>query len=214
MDNQPSAPKTRAKFGSEQTEKVRREWGPWCRTLTTQGDYAEAATDLAIAYLEAGLPADVVAAVLRVRTGVSSGYADNRARVLWEVAHCERARQEARELEALGLISQDAAEAIERDYAGRLTALSTWSEPLRPRSEATPGPARAERAKAAPTPATAPFGAPVSVPAPAPSRPPISLRDLFAEHSVLILASLGAFLLVVATVLFELYGTTGLGGGV
>ena len=43
---------------------------------------------------------------------------------------------------------------------------------------------------------------------------PFSLRDMFAEHSVLILAGLGAFLLVVATVLFELYGTGGLGGSV
>jgi len=53
-------------------------------------------------------------------------------------------------------------------------------------------------------------------PAKAPPAPPrsISLRDLFAENSVLVLAALGAFLLVVATVLFELYGTTGLGGGV
>src|SRR5439155_14663843 len=47
-----------------------------------------------------------------------------------------------------------------------------------------------------------------------PPPPPFSFRDLFAEHSVLMLAALGAFLLVVATVLFELYGTTGLGGGV
>src|SRR2546430_2677033 len=46
-----------------------------------------------------------------------------------------------------------------------------------------------------------------------PPTPPFSLRDMFAEHSVLILAALGAFLLVVATVLFELYGTVGLGGG-
>src|SRR5438309_4946730 len=43
---------------------------------------------------------------------------------------------------------------------------------------------------------------------------PFSLRDMFAERSVLILAGLGAFLLVVATVLFELYGTGGLGGSV
>src|SRR5580704_18706197 len=62
-------------------------------------------------------------------------------------------------------------------------------------------------------PAGGPLPTPVAVP-PAPTRPPISLRDLFAEHSVLILASLGAFLLVVAKVLFELYGTVGLGGGV
>ncbi|HEY4026633.1 MAG TPA: hypothetical protein VGO86_09395 [Candidatus Dormibacteraeota bacterium] len=40
------------------------------------------------------------------------------------------------------------------------------------------------------------------------------LRELFTEHAVVILASLGAFLLVVAAVLFELYGTAGLGGGV
>lgn len=46
-----------------------------------------------------------------------------------------------------------------------------------------------------------------------PPGPPFSLRDMFAEHSVLILAGLGAFLLVVATVLFELYGSVGLGGG-
>src|SRR5438874_1083472 len=46
-----------------------------------------------------------------------------------------------------------------------------------------------------------------------PPAPPFSLHDMFAEHSVLILAALGAFLLVVATVLFELYGTVGLGGG-
>ena len=125
MDKQPSAPRTRARYGSEQVEKVRHEWGPWCRTLTAQPDYAEAATDLVIAYLEVGLPAEVVAAVIRVRTGLSSGYADNRARVLWEVAHCERARQEARDLEALGLISDEAAAAIEHDYTDRLSALST-----------------------------------------------------------------------------------------
>jgi hypothetical protein len=214
VDNQPAAPKTRAKYGPEQIEKVRREWGPWCRTLTTQPDYAEAATDLAIAYLEVGLPADVVAAIIRVKTGLSSGYADNRARLLWELAHCERARQEARDLESLGLISQEAAATIEHDYTDRLAALNTWSKPLEPRTEVSPVAARSEQAHAAGPPVAAPFHVPAAVPTPVPSRPPISLRDLFAEHSVLILASLGAFLLVVATVLFELYGTTGLGGGV
>lgn len=214
MDNEPAAPRTRAKLSSEAIEKVRREWGPWADALSTQPDYAEAATEAAIGALEAGLPADVVAAMIRLRAGISSGYADNRSRVLWELAHYERARQEARELGTLGLISSEAAAAIDHDYAARSAALSTWSEPLRPRAEVpAAAPTRSTLTAAAGRVYDAPHPAPAAVPA-APARPPISLRDLFAEHSVLILASLGAFLLVVATVLFELYGTTGLGGGV
>jgi hypothetical protein len=212
VDNEPAAVKARAKLSPEAIEKVRREWGPWSRTLTTQPEYAEAATDVAIAALEVGLPADVVAAMIRLRAGISSGYADNRSRVLWELAHYEQARHEAREMGALGLISPDAAAAIELEYAARSAALGTWSEPLRPRGETNAAPASAPAQTAGQT-APAPRPAPIAVP-PAPIRPPISLRDLFAEHSVLILASLGAFLLVVATVLFELYCTVGLGGGV
>lgn len=52
--------------------------------------------------------------------------------------------------------------------------------------------------------------APPSPPAPAAARP--SIGGLFSENSVLILGMTGAFLLVVATVLFELYGATQLGG--
>jgi hypothetical protein len=205
MDDAASAPRTRARFAKEQIEKVRRDWGPWCRTLTTQPEYAEAATELAISYLEAGLSSDVVAAMIRLRSGISSGFADNRSRVAWELAHCERTLQDTRELLSIGLISPEAAAAIERDYTARLAALGTWSEPLQSRAVAMPA-------------TSAPVGegaipAAVPVPSPAPPGPSISLRDLFAEHSVLILASLGAFLLVVATVLFELYGTVGLGGG-
>jgi len=39
-----------------------------------------------------------------------------------------------------------------------------------------------------------------------------SLREFVGEHSILILSYVGAFLLIVATVLFELYGVTGLPG--
>jgi hypothetical protein len=214
VDNQPEAPRTRATLSPEAIEKVRREWGPWSRTLTTLPDYAEAATDVAIAALEAGLPADVVAAMIRLRAGISSGYADNRSRVLWELAHYEQARQEAHEMGALGLIAPEAANAIDLDYAARSAVLSTWSEPLRRQADTVSAAAAASRpVQTGGQPAGGPLPTPVAVP-PAPTRPPISLRDLFAEHSVLILASLGAFLLVVATVLFELYGTVGLGGGV
>jgi hypothetical protein len=56
--------------------------------------------------------------------------------------------------------------------------------------------------------AAAPAPAPVLAPAP----PGPSLSELFSENSVLILGMTGAFLLVVATVLFELYGASQLGG--
>lgn len=213
MNNAASAPRTRAKYGSEELDKARREWGPWCRTLVSQPDYAEAATEQAIAYLEVGLSADVVAAMIRLRSGLSSGFNENRSRVLWEYAHYERVGQDARELLAAGLILPEAAAAIEQDYAARLAALSTWSEPLRPRGAAAATPSH-DQPHAAPR-LVGEVGVPAAAaPAPEPTAPSISLRDLFAEHSVLILASLGAFLLVVATVLFELYGTVGLGGGV
>ncbi|HXC77025.1 MAG TPA: hypothetical protein VNU19_08230, partial [Candidatus Acidoferrum sp.] len=213
VSNAASAPRIRAKYGSEELAKARREWGPWCRALTSQSEYAEAATEQAIAYLQVGLPADVVAALIRLRFGLSSGYSENRSRVLWEYAHYERSGLDAREQVAAGLILPEAAAAIEQDYAARLAALSTWSEPLKPRGEAAARPSPDQL-----HPVTRPVGEvgvqAAATPTSAPAAPSISMRDLFAEHSVLILAALGAFLLVVATVLFELYGTVGLGGSV
>ncbi|HEX6349650.1 MAG TPA: hypothetical protein VF160_09700 [Candidatus Dormibacteraeota bacterium] len=58
-----------------------------------------------------------------------------------------------------------------------------------------------------------PLPAPPAPPRPAPAPGP-SMRELFSENSVLILGMTGAFLLVVATVLFELYGAAQLGGWV
>ena len=46
----------------------------------------------------------------------------------------------------------------------------------------------------------------------APHAAPPSLREFLSENSILVLSSLGAFLLIVATVLFELYGGTGVPG--
>ena len=46
-------------------------------------------------------------------------------------------------------------------------------------------------------------------------RPPgPSLKEFFADNSILIISIAGAFLLIVATLLFEIYGTTGFGGEV
>src|SRR5260370_20138305 len=137
--------------------------------------------------------------MIRLRAGISSGYADNRSRVLWELAHYERARQEARELGALGLISNEAAATIDHDYAARSAALGAWSQPMRGRAVVAAA-AALSRSVSSATPgqvAEAPPPAPPPAPVP-PSRPPISFRALFAQHSLLILPSLVAFFLLAA----------------
>jgi hypothetical protein len=175
--------------------------------LTYVSADAEAATDQAVSYLQAGLPADVVAALLQIRFG--SPEPSYRARVAGELDYCRRVRGDLADMLARGLISATSAEEVDRDFEARLAALATAAEPIR--SVATrEQPATAGVAPVAAGPAAKP-AAPVP---PAPAAPGISLGEIFAEHSVLILAALGAFLLVVATVLFELYGTVGLGGGV
>lgn len=191
-------------------ETIRREWGPWCHDLTYLSDEADAGTDQAVSYLQAGLPADVVAALLRIRFGsLDPSY---HTRIGIEKAYCERVRGDVANLLAKHLISATAAAALDREFEARLGALAGSAVRISPRAVSAPAAAFPAFLSSPAGPATE-ASAPVTPPA-TPSAPPISLRDLFAEHSVVILASLGAFLLVVATVLFELYGTVGLGGGV
>jgi hypothetical protein len=197
----------RARYDAADVEVARRDWAPFCHTLTYVSGDADAGTDQAISYLQAGLPADVVAALLRIRFG--SQDPSYRARVAAEQAYCETVRRDLADLLARGLISETSAKEVDREFETRLAALQTAKEPIR---------SVADRKQPAAESAAPAGAAPVAEPAapvpPAPVAPGISLREIFAEHSVLILAALGAFLLVVATVLFELYGTTGLGGGV
>jgi hypothetical protein len=217
----------RLRYDASGIETIRRQWGPWCQSMTYASDQAEAATEQAISYLQAGLPADVVAALLRIRFGSRDPLYPTQIAI--EDAYIERVRKDVADLLARHRISAAAAATLDHEYHSRLAALRGPAKPVAP---------GAGSASAAPTPAAASRPAPPatqpSVPVPtflldaegparvqdtpsapaAPTAPSISLRDLFAEHSVVILASLGAFLLVVATVLFELYGTVGLGGGV
>ncbi len=197
----------RARYDAADVEVARREWGPWCHTLTHVSADADAATDQAISYLQAGLPANVVAALLQIRFG--SQDPSYHVRVAAERDYCQRVRRDLADLLARGLISETSAGEVDREFEARLGALATVSEPIRSVAERKPSGAPSA------TPAAAgPASEPAAPVAPAPAAPGISLGEIFAEHSVLILAALGAFLLVVATVLFELYGTTGLGGGV
>jgi hypothetical protein len=202
-----TGPAPRARYDAADIEVARREWGPWTHTLTYVSADADAATELAISYLQAGLPADVVAVLLQIRFG--SQDPSYHARVAAELEYCKRVRRDLADLLARGLISATSADEVDRDFEARLAALDTAKQPIRSVAD------RKQPAAESAAPAAAIPGAETAAPVPpAPAAPGISLGEIFAEHSVLILAALGAFLLVVATVLFELYGTVGLGGGV
>jgi hypothetical protein len=202
-----TGPAPRARYDAADVEVARREWGPWCHTLTYVSADADAATDQAISCLQAGLPADVVAALLQIRFG--SQDPTYRLRVAAEREYCQRMRRDLADLLARSLISATSAEEVDREFEARLAGLDTAKDPIRSIADRKV-PAAQSAAPAAAGPAAEP-AAPVPL---APAAPGISLGEIFAEHSVLLLAALGAFLLVVATVLFELYGTVGLGGGV
>jgi len=200
------------RYSAEALETARRTWGEWSRGLGLTGDLHETATRAAVDYLELGLPAAAVASLVRLRLG-RPATADSLT-VREENAYLQRAIAEAGQMAATKVISEDVAETLKKEFRARALALDEWTNLFsgpaahaQPQAAAVTAPAIAAASAAPATPI-----APAQPAQPPP--PPFSFRDLFAEHSVLMLAALGAFLLVVATVLFELYGTTGLGGGV
>ncbi|HEY8951673.1 MAG TPA: hypothetical protein VIP78_03830 [Candidatus Dormibacteraeota bacterium] len=171
---------------------------------------ANAALAQVIDCLQVGLPAEVVAALLRIRFGTQLAW--DEGRVATERAYCESVKRDVAGLLARRVLSTAAAAALDHEFGARLATLGAPVERASRPVAAAPVAVEAAEATSAARPVVEP-AAPMPV-AVAPSPPPISLRELFAEHSVVILASFGAFLLVVATVLFELYGTVGLGGEV
>jgi hypothetical protein len=200
----------RPRYEAAGIETIRSEWGPWCRALTPVSVDANAALAQVIDCLQAGLPAEVVAALLRIRFGMQLAW--DEGRVATERAYCESVTRDVAGLLARRVLSAAAAAALDHEFGARLEALGAPVE----RVSRPVAPAPVAVGVAGATPVERPVAeqaAPVPV-AITPGAPPISLRELFAEHSVVILASFGAFLLVVATVLFELYGTVGLGGEV
>jgi hypothetical protein len=196
----------RERYDAVGIETIRREWGRWCHAMVS-GPSADEATEEAVSYLQAGLPADVVAALVQIRLGRRDP--SYTARIESEKAYVENVRRDVADLLARRVISATSAAALDHEFETRLAALGTSSAPVGP---AVPASVQVVEAIYGAAPTREP--ASTAVKPVVPIAPSISLRDLFAEHSVLILASLGAFLLVVATVLFELYGTGGLGGGV
>src|SRR5260370_37976628 len=77
----------RRRYDAAGIEVVRRQWGPFCRQLTDSSEDADAGTEHAVAYLQAGLSAEAVAALLRIRDG--SQDPANRRRLADERPDCE-----------------------------------------------------------------------------------------------------------------------------
>ena len=183
------------------------QWLAWAGTQHLQPRQAEAAQ----------------AAVRLLRTGASSQAATAAGMIAGLRGNWEHVRQLTAEETWIQSVIDDLkrmdapAELVER-YQKRLAAVSAAISAYSNPAAAVDAQQlfRARLAQALRQPAGGPEAPTAGEGAKTPPPParPISLRDLFAENSVLVLAALGAFLLVVATVLFELYGTTGFGGGV
>src|SRR5437016_6170525 len=103
-----------------------------------------------------------------------------------ELARLEVVRAELAGLQPTGQLTAAALDELRQHFAARIAALEAVG---------APGPVAAEAAE--------------PVPAPAPRA---SLQEFLAERSILIVSQVGAFLLIVATVLFEIYGPDWLSG--
>src|SRR5260370_26071946 len=92
MSDSGGAGKHRQRYDAAGIEVVRRQWGPFCRQLTDSSEDADAGTEHAVAYLQAGLSAEAVAALLRIRYG--SQDPANRRRLADARAYCDSARRD------------------------------------------------------------------------------------------------------------------------
>ena len=184
--------------------------------------------------LAQGIPVQHLAAAATAAIELGSTGASVAACVAaaWVAAGMEGAHQRAVLLQEVGFVDGMIAE-LGRAYvfpevpSEELAAierrLQVRSQALRRAGERTSAPtAVLPAAVAAPSSGlpAAPAGPVVPVAAPAapprPPRPPLgpSLRQFATEHSILLLSYAGAFLLIVAVVLFELYGVASLGATV
>jgi len=200
-------PAAEGRYRSGAVQAARQTWGAWASGAGIEPALRQPATEAAVRYLQLGLPSDVVSALVLTRVGAVTPI--NATTIEHERRYLQRVLKDIPELIATGVITSQSGDAVQREYTERLEALSELRTPLavKPTAVRTPSAVAVTVQPVAPAPPPPP-----PPPRARPAAPPISLRAVFAEHSVLILASIGAFLLVVATVLFELYGTIGLGG--
>ncbi|MBI3969695.1 MAG: hypothetical protein HY332_00280 [Chloroflexi bacterium] len=115
-------------------------------------------------------------------------------------------RDELSRLEPFGPVTDEALAALRERYWQRWEALAAAAAAASTRSIASARAGLAAAPRAAPRP---------SEPAPALAAAPggaFSLQEFLADRSILIVSYVGAFLLIVATLLFEVYGADTFGG--
>jgi len=186
---------------SADQETGRDAWEAWARReFGAQPDRVAVAVDAAVAVLRTGSRPQAAVVAARLSAGMPVPPGEVRA-LGDEIQTIERVIADLGVVRPAGDLTQAGLDQLKADYERRLDEAHGLYF----------------RATGAYLGTYAALGRPVAGPlsSPAAPRPPgPSLREFFADNSILIISIAGAFLLIVATLLFEIYGTTGFGGEV
>src|SRR5258708_12099827 len=179
------------------SDATRTAWEEWAqRELAFYGDSRKVAVDAAVAAIDSHLHS--TAAVVAARLAAGAPVPPSEIRTLWEeVQLVDGITADRAAVKPSGDLTAGGLGELVGLYQARHAALNDLFQ----------------RANGGALPA---HSSPVAVVrAPAQQQPPgPSLREFFADNSILVLSIAGAFLLIVATLLFEIYGSTGFGGEV
>jgi hypothetical protein len=190
--------RTQARAGShgDAAGTGRTAWEVWAERELADADKRGAAVDAAAAALLLG--ASPIAAAVAARLNAGTKVPAGEVRALWEeLQTLDRVAVELRTVRPSGDLTEAGLAELNRQYQARFQAVrDIYALAV---GAVTDGSVKAAGAVAG---------------SPAASPPGPSMREFFADNSIVIISIAGAFLLIVATLLFEIYGTTGFGGEV
>jgi hypothetical protein len=170
---------------------LRQQWLEWARGQAIPAGWLEPAVDAAPRVSASG--ASVNAAAAAARLAGRRAQAGDPELLQRELARAGVALEELGGLAPAGALTAEALAAARAVFGSRQEALAGA---LRPAAASPPGVQTQQTPPLAATPPAAP-----------------SLREFFSEHSILLLSYVGAFLLIVAAVLYEVYAIGQLSGG-
>jgi hypothetical protein len=183
-------------------DPIRERWRDWARGQEIPDDRVEQAVEAALRAASTGVDSDAAAAAARLTGGRQApGDTDLLEPLL---ARAQAVIFEVGRLAPSGQLTSDALAAVLAIFGTRRDVLKSALD-ARSRAVAAPQP----------TPAVAVVPAAVAAQAQVQPRPPAgpTLREFFSENSILLISYVGAFLLLVAAVLYEVYAIGELTGG-
>jgi hypothetical protein len=173
-------------------EAVREQWRAWARGQSIPAGSLESAVDAALRVVATGAGPHAAAAAARLVGG--SVDAGDTALLRRALDRAGVALEEVGGLTPSGALTGEALDVARGIFGVRKEALAdVLAGAFRPAAAA------GKPARPAPTPPARPAGP--------------TLREFFSEHSILLLSYVGAFLLIVAAVLYEVYAIGELSGG-